>query len=103
MKNQNGSPANSVDTKCIGAEREAAKNIVAKNAAKKHTGNGNEAKHDGRHGSIETQHIYVKTGFSRECDHCGREYVAKRTASKFCHSRCRVSSHRARGQRDAHN
>jgi hypothetical protein len=31
----------------------------------------------------------------RACDHCGTEYLAKRSASKFCSDRCRKRASRA--------
>lgn len=89
---------------CIGADVAAAKSFAAKHAAKLPTGNGggkNKRNKTGALRSIETQHdthngrFYIPTGFTRLCDSCGREYVAKRDTSRFCSSRCRVAAHRA--------
>jgi hypothetical protein len=87
--------ANNAESSCIEGEKAAGKNIAAKHADKLPTGN-EESKKQGRNGSIETQHFYIKAGFSRNCDHCGNEYIAKRNTSKFCSRRCRVNAHRAR-------
>lgn len=98
--NQSVSPVNHVASKCIGAEGAAAKNIAVKRAGNVPTDNG---KNQERNGSMETQrssvtpHFYVKGGYVRTCDYCGKEYTAKRDTSRFCHRRCRVNSHRAGG------
>lgn len=33
--------------------------------------------------------FYIPSGYTRQCDICGREYLAKRDTSKFCSGRCR--------------
>ena len=32
---------------------------------------------------------YDRDGRARDCDYCGNEYLAKRSSSRFCSSRCR--------------
>lgn len=63
---------------------------------------------NGRYGDMVTQQTtdngsepgqrYDPAGFTRNCDHCNREYVAKRQTSKFCSGACRTAAHRERRQ-----
>jgi hypothetical protein len=54
-----------------------------------------------RNGDMVTQQtpsngrFYLPSGYTRICNHCGREYTAKRDTSRFCTQRCRVNNHRA--------
>jgi len=74
-------------------------NTVTRPADRQPTGNGEK---NGRHGDMLTQQdqenrpFYLPEGFARNCDHCGREYTAKRDTSRFCSTNCRVAAHKAR-------
>ncbi|RME05115.1 MAG: hypothetical protein D6816_09240 [Bacteroidetes bacterium] len=82
-------------------------NTAPKHVDRQPTGNGENCE---RYGDMVTQHVtqngskpgqrYIPEGFTRNCDHCGREYLAKRETSRFCGAVCRVAFWRAkqRGQ-----
>ena len=95
--NQKESHVLHVENKSIQGET-GGENIATKRADNQPTENGEKKP---RYGDMVTQHandnghFYVKSGYLRTCDHCGKEYTAKRDTSKFCNRRCRVNSHRA--------
>ena len=101
ISNQNGSHVLHVENKSIQGET-GGENIATKRADKQPTENGEKKP---RYGDMVTQHAndngryYIPSGFTRNCNHCGQEYTAKRDTSKFCTRRCRVAAHRARGNK----
>jgi hypothetical protein len=42
--------------------------------------------------------LHRPTCRTRTCDHCGNDYTARRTDSRYCSGRCRVAALRARRQ-----
>lgn len=53
-------------------------------------------------GSYRCEYLARKPAVVHEiqpCDHCGEDFMPKRSDSRFCSVRCRVASHRA-GKRD---
>lgn len=60
-----------------------------------------------RYGDMLTQQgqgnsrFYRPEGFTRNCDHCGQKYTAKRDTSRFCSTNCRVAAHKARHEGEA--
>lgn len=96
------SPVQIVGKSCIEGAKEAASGIVVKRADRPDTvsenGTGQKRNSDGASRFIETQqtgNFYLPEGFTRTCDHCGREYTAKRNTSRFCRQQCRINHHRA--------
>ncbi len=99
--NQNESHVLHVENKSIQVET-AGENIAMKRADSQPIGNGENKP---RYGDKVTQHVpgnsrfYLPNGYTRKCDHCGQDYIAKRDTSRFCGRRCRVAAHRARGNK----
>lgn len=114
-QDQSGSPVSNAGGSCIEAERAAGKNTVLKPAGRQPTeseGSGGQPANRNSgpcHGSIETQqdgrngHFYIPAGFNRNCDQCDREYVAKRSTSKYCSGACRKRAFDARQSATAEN
>ena len=94
---QNVSPANHAGKQSIQGVTGGA-NSAMKLADRQHGANGKNQPRNGDMNATQAvtgAHFYVKSGYDRTCDHCGRPYTAKRDTSRFCHSRCRVNFHRA--------
>ena len=96
--------ASSAAGPCIKDAKAAVKNTAARPAGRQHIENGGASgQNDRRYGSMETQQTtrnsdqwYDPSGRVRTCDHCGREYVAKRSTSRYCASKCRVAAYKKR-------
>jgi hypothetical protein len=66
--------------------------IVTRPADRQPTDSVNDRPAGGRYADMQTQqptHWYDRAGRERRCDFCGRDYLAKRSSSRFCSSYCR--------------